>query len=151
MAGRSATFKNKLLQLIFNNVSYAGIGDSNGLLGSSTAGNIYLRLCTSATVCSDTVIGTEATFGGYPAKGLAVPRNTTNWTVTANAVKNAIDLTFPTTTSGNDVIRYLEVWINNTATGESSRLYWAQLDFDKAVLIGKAFSFLANGITITEN
>lgn len=151
MGGRSSTFKNKLLQLIFNNVSYAGIGDTSGVLGSTSAGNLYIRLCTSASVVNDTTIGTEATFGGYPTKGLAVPRNTTNWTVTANQVKNAIALTFPTTTSGSDVIRYFEIWIDNTATGESSRLYWGQLDFDKAVVVGKAFYFAINAVVITEN
>lgn len=151
MSGRSAVFKDKLLKLFFNNDDYAGIGDAGGILGSTADGNLYIRLCTSASVVSDTVIGTEATFGGYPAKGLAVPRNTTNWTVTANVVNNALALAFPTTTSGADVIRYFEIWIDNTSTTESARLYWGQLSFDKAVVVGKAFSFLAESIVITEN
>jgi hypothetical protein len=151
MSGRSLTFKNKLLQLIFNNVNYSYLGDMIGVRGSTSAGNLYLRLCTSATAVNDTTIGTEATFGGYPTKGLSVARNTTNWTVTNNQAKNAVLLTFPTTTSGLDVIRYFEIWIDNTSTTEASRLYWGQLDADKTAETGKAFSFAAESIIITEN
>jgi hypothetical protein len=39
---KSNTFENDLLQLIFNNVDIADIGDAGGLQNSATAGSLYI-------------------------------------------------------------------------------------------------------------
>lgn len=43
---KSNTFENDLLQLIFNNVDIADIGDAGGLQNSATAGSLYIALHT---------------------------------------------------------------------------------------------------------
>ena len=44
---KSNTFENDLLQLLFNNVDIADIGDAAGIQNSATAGSLYLALHTA--------------------------------------------------------------------------------------------------------
>lgn len=134
MGGRSNAYKNSILTSLLNG-----------------GGNLYIRLYTTASTVSDSALGTEATFGGYPTKGLAVVANSTNWVVSANVANNGVVITFPDATSAGETLRYFAIWKNNTSALEADRLYWGQLTEDKAVVTGKAISFLVNSITITEN
>lgn len=148
MSGRSNTFKNNLLKLIFNNVDFAGVGDAAGLLGSTADGNLFIRLYTDASVLSDSALGTEATFGGYAA--VAVGRDTTSWLITSNVAKNGISIEFPACTSGEETIRYFAIWANSSGS-ESDRLYWGQLNTDVLVITNTTVYFPVEYIEITEN
>ena len=44
---KSNAFENSLLQLLFNNVDIANIGDAGGLQNSAVAGSFYLALHTA--------------------------------------------------------------------------------------------------------
>ena len=124
MGSKSNSFETKFLQHIFNNAALSGIGDTNGLPASSTAGNLYVRLCTSASVCDEANIGTEAAYTGYVARGVAVPRNSGGWTISGNNVSNTGTVTFGACTAGSATIRYIEVWADNVNTTEPYRLWW---------------------------
>ena len=44
---KADSWENSLLQLLFNNVNVANVGDATGLRGSSTAGSLYVSLHTA--------------------------------------------------------------------------------------------------------
>ena len=46
--GMADTAANNLMKLIFNNTTWANIGDVTGIVGSGTAGSLYLSLHTSS-------------------------------------------------------------------------------------------------------
>lgn len=109
MSSKSNTFENRNLLLWFNNTNIANIGDATGLRGSTAAGNLFVRLCTSATVCDDSTVGTEANYTGYVARGVAVPRTSAGWTVAGNNASNTSAITFGQCTGGTNTIRYVEI------------------------------------------
>jgi hypothetical protein len=148
---KSNTHENEYLKLIFQNIPIAGIGDANGLPASAGAGNLYIRLYTSATIVDDANVGTECAYGGYVAKGVAVARGTTYWTVTANSASNAAVIAFPTCTSGGETIRYFAIWKNNTSASESDRTHWGQLNADKTIAINDPAEFAVGALVVNED
>lgn len=149
MSKASDTFENAFLKHLFQNLAIAGIGDAAGLLASAAAGNLYLRLCTSAVVVNDATIGTECAYTGYVAKGIAVVRSAAGWTVTNNQAVNAAELVFGACTAGAETIRYVEIWKNNTGATEADRIAWVQLSADFAVAAGMTPRFEAGAIVVT--
>lgn len=145
----SNTFENSFLKLLFQNIAIAGIGNAGGLLAAAAAGNLYIRLCTSASVTDDANIGTECAYTGYVAKGIAAVRSAEGWTVTDNEVVNAAELTFGACTAGAETIRYVEVWKNNTGDAEADRIAWVQLTADLAISAGITPKFVAEALTFT--
>jgi len=122
MNNASDTFENEFLKLLFQNVAIAGIGDASGLQPSAAAGNLYLRLCTDATVADDATVGTEASYTGYVAKGVAVARSNAAWDVVTNSATNLADILFGDCTAVPQNIKYVEVWRNNTSALLASRI-----------------------------
>ena len=47
MAGKSDTFENALLLLMFNNSNIANVGDATGIRSSTAAGSLYFSLHTA--------------------------------------------------------------------------------------------------------
>lgn len=87
-----------LLQLLFNNDDWAGIGDAGGLQNSASAGSLYVALFTAAP--TDSAQGTECTYTGYARK--AVARSSAGWTVSGNNASNAAAVTFDPCTVGSE-------------------------------------------------
>lgn len=94
---KSNAWENALLLLLFNNTNAANIGDATGLRGSSTAGSFYIALWIGdpGEAASG---GAEASYTNYAR--VAVARTSGGWTVTADAVTNAADITFPASGGG---------------------------------------------------
>lgn len=94
MAGsKKDSFEDALLKLIFQNTNIANIGDTTGLRGSGTAGNLYIALYTAAP--TDGAAGTETVYTNYAR--VAVARDNTKWTVsgtTPTNCANAAAITF---------------------------------------------------------
>lgn len=151
MGSKSNTFENKILLHILQNAAIAGIGDTNGVLASATAGNVYVRLCTSATVCDDATVGTQCAYTGYVTGGVAVPRSSAGWTVSGNNASNTAAITFGACTAGSETIRYVEIWMDNTSTTEDKRLWWGQLTADLAVSAGITPQFAAGELDVNED
>lgn len=148
---KSNSFENQLQLHIFNNSAIAKVGDANGLVASSTAGNVYVRLYTSAATVDDANIGTECAYTGYVAKGVAVARSGSGWTVTNNSVTNAAAITFGACTAGSETVRYFAIWKDNSSSSDAERLFWGQLTADLAVSAGITPEFAAGQLTINED
>ena len=134
MAGnKSATFRNAILQLIYNNVTIAGIGDAGGILKSVADGNLYFRLFTTALNDKDTV-GTEASYTGYTK--VTVARTVAGFTVAADNVTNAALLSFGECTAAPETLRYWGLFTDATLKTEAYRLNWGQLPTDISVVVG---------------
>jgi hypothetical protein len=113
----TTTAAHSLALLIFNNTTYANVGDATGLVGSTGAGSLYGALFTADPTVSG-VYTNEATYTGYNASthpGLA--RSGAGWTVgTGGAVSNAAALTFGACTASSSTITYCAIILGAGAT-----------------------------------
>lgn len=75
-------FENDLLQLIFNNVDIANVGDAGGIQNSAAAGSLFVSLHTSDPGEAGTQTTGEIAYTGYTRIG--VTRSTAGWTITNN-------------------------------------------------------------------
>ena len=147
---KSNSFENDLQKHIFQNAAIANVGNAGGLPAAGAAGNLYVRLYTSAVAVDDATIGTECAYTGYVAKGVAVPRSSAGWTVSNNAVSNAAAIVFGSATS-SETVRYFAIWKDNTSSADSERLYWGQLTSDLAVSSGITPEFAIGALVINED
>jgi hypothetical protein len=141
------TFENDILQLIFNNVDIADIGDAGGLQNSATAGSLYVALHTADPGEAGTAATSEATYTNYARQ--AVARTVGGWTVSGNSATNAAQITFPQCgASGNTVTH---VSITTASSGTSKILYSGALNSSLAVSLNITPLFAASGLTVTED
>lgn len=144
---KSNTFENDLLQLIFNNVDIADIGDASGLQNSATAGSLYVALHTGDPGEAGTASTSEAAYGSYARQ--AVARSGAGWTVATNTATNAALIQFPECTSGSETISYVS--ITTAVSGASKILYSGALSASRAVSSGIQPQFAASALTVTED
>jgi len=145
----SATLANSILKLFLQNHAIAGIGDASGLQPSAVAGNVYFRLCTDAVAVDKDTLGTECAYTGYVTKGIAVPRAAADLADTDELANNANEIVFGACTAGEENVRYLEIWKNNTGDTEADRLFWFQLTNDLAVSPGITPKFAGGAFGLT--
>lgn len=141
------TFENEVLQLIFNNVDIADIGDAGGLQNSATAGSFYVALHTGDPGEAGTAATSECAYGSYAR--VAVARTVGGWTVSGNQASNAAQISFPECTSGSETITYVS--ITTASSGTSKILYSGALTASRAVSSGITPLFAASGLTVTED
>lgn len=89
---KSNTFENDLLQLIFNNVDIALIGDAAGIQNSAAAGDLYVSLHTAEPGEGGDQTTNETAYTNYAR--VAVARSVAGWTVSGNSVSNAAAVAF---------------------------------------------------------
>ncbi len=88
------------LKLVFQNVAHANIGTVAGLQPSSADGNFEIGLYT-AVADGEADSMTEVVTGEYTNYARqTVVRSATGWTVSGNAVTNALLITYPTSSGG---------------------------------------------------
>lgn len=141
------TFENDLLQLVFNNVDIADIGDAAGLQNSATAGSLYLALHTGDPGEAGTATTSEAAYGSYAR--VAVARTVGGWTVSGSTASNAALVQWPECTSGSETITHLSV--TTAASGASKILYSGALTASRAISTGIQPQSAINGIQIVED
>lgn len=144
---KSNTFENDLLQLIFNNVDIADVGDAGGLQNSATAGSLYVALHTADPGEAGTASTSEATYTNYAR--VAVARSVVGWTVSGNSSVNAAQITFPQCGASGNTITYVS--ITTASSGASKILYSGALNSSLAVAENITPLFAASGLTITED
>lgn len=93
--GKSATFDNDLLQLIFNAVAIANIADN---AGSSPLTNLYVSLHTADPGAGGNQSTNEISYTGYAR--IAVARTSGGWTVTGSSVSPNAAIVFGEMTGG---------------------------------------------------
>jgi hypothetical protein len=89
---KSNTWETGLLNLVFCNVSFTGLGDAGGLLKSVADGYLYVSLHTSDPGEAGTQLTNEISYTGYARVG--VPRDASHWTVSGNSVVPAATIAF---------------------------------------------------------
>ncbi len=113
----SNSSETNLLKLLFNNTTWANVGDATGLVGSGAAGNFYVSLHTSDPGEAGDQTTNEATYTGYAR--VAVARTSGGWTISGNAVSNAAAVTFAACTGGSNTITHAAIGrASGTSAGE---------------------------------
>lgn len=106
-----------LLNLILNNVTWAGIGDTGGLLQSVADGNLYLALHSADPGETGDQTTSEVAYTSYAR--VAVTRDGSGWTVSSGATLAALK-EFPACTGSTATATYAS--IGSAASGAGIRI-----------------------------
>ena len=137
-----------LLDLIFANTAWANVGDSAGLPGSTTAGDLYVALHTADPGAAGNQSTSEAAYTGYAR--VAVSRASGSWTVSGSSptsISNAAAVTFPACTGGTETETYFSIGLE--ASGATPILVSGALTASLAVSSGITPSFAIGAMTTT--
>lgn len=120
--GKSNTFENDLMLLIFNNTNIADIGDATGLRGSTAAGSLWFSLHTADPGEAGTAVTSETAYTNYVRQTVNRASGAGGLTVTGNSVSPAGNVDFPAcgATPGAAITHF---GIVNTASGAGKLLY----------------------------
>jgi hypothetical protein len=141
----SNLFETALLNNIFNNSTIANIGDATGLRGSTTAGSLYVALCTADPTEAGTGSSmSETTYTNYAR--VAVARTSGGWTISGNTVSNTGTITFPTCGTTGATVTYFAICDSSTGGG---LLFSGALTSSLAVSSGVTPTFAASALTTT--
>jgi hypothetical protein len=116
VSGMSNSAETNLAKLMFQNVTWAGIGDTTGLVGSATAGSFFLSLHTDEVGEGGDQTTNEATYGGYAR--VAIERSADGFTVTGDVVSNAAVVEAEPRTSGSNTLTHFAIGKSATGAGE---------------------------------
>ena len=116
MAGKSDTFENDLLKLIFQATAIANMADN---AASSPLTNLYVALHTADPTDAGVQNASEATYTGYAR--VAVARTAGGWTVTGSSVSPAAAISFGACTAGTNTITHWSVGV--ASSGATKILY----------------------------
>ena len=147
---KSNTWESDLLLLVFNNTTASNIGDATGLVGSSTAGSLYVSLHTADPGETGAQNTSEATYTSYAR--VAVARTSGGWTISGTAptqAANTATVSFPQCTGGSNTITHIGV--GTASSGAGKLLYSGALTSSLAVSNNITPSFSAGALAITED
>jgi hypothetical protein len=135
---------------VFNNTTSSLIGDATGLVGSSTAGSLYVSLHTADPGETGTQTTSESAYTSYAR--VAVARTTGGWTISGTAptqAANTAAVNFPQCTGGSETITHVAVGTDPSGTGKL--LYSGALNSSLAVSNNITPSFAIAGLVFTED
>ncbi len=113
----SNSAETNLLKLLFNNTTWGNIGDVTGLVGSGAAGSFYVAFHTADPGEAGDQTTSEATYGGYAR--VAVARTTGGFTVSADTVSNAAQVSAASWASGStNTLTYFSIGRASSGAGE---------------------------------
>lgn len=144
---KSNAFENSLLQLLFNNVDIANIGDAGGIQNSATAGSLYLALHTADPGEAGDQTTNECAYTSYAR--IAVARTVGGWTVASNTATNTALAQFPECTGGSETITHVSIGV--ASAGASVILYSGALTASRSVSSGIQPQFAASALVVTED
>lgn len=114
---KSDACENDLLKLLFNNTTWAGVGDSTGVVGSGAAGSLFVSLHTADPGETGSQTTNEISYTGYAR--VAVARTSGGWTITNNSVSPAATISFGQMTAGTGgTATHFGVGKSSSGTGE---------------------------------
>lgn len=145
---KSNALENGILELIFKNTTFAAIGDATGLVGSTVDGDLYVSLHTGDPDEAGDQTANETAYENYAR--VAVARDGAEWTVSANSVSPASDVTFPEagpTSPGADLTHF---GIGTAASGAGVLLYSGTLTPNIAMADGVT-PIVKSTSTVTED
>jgi len=112
---KTNTWENDLLKLVFQNTSASLIGDATGLVGSGTAGSLYVSLHTADPGEAGDQTTSETSYTSYAR--VAVARGGA-WTITLNSVSPTANIDFPACTGGSATITHFGVGTSSSGAGK---------------------------------
>lgn len=142
MTDMADTLENSLLLLLFNNTTFANVGDATGLVGSTVAGSLYVSLHTSDPGEAGSQTTNECAYTSYAR--VAVARSGAGWTVSTNTVTNAAQVQFPQATGGSETATHFGV--GTASSGAGQLLFKSALDSSLAISTGVQPTFAAGAI-----
>ncbi len=116
MAGKTTTWANDLLKLVFQSTPVANLADN---AATSPLTNLYISLHTADPGVAGAQNTSEAAYTGYAR--VAVARSAVGWTVTGNSVSPAATIVFPAATAGSETETFWGIGV--AATGAGTLLY----------------------------
>jgi hypothetical protein len=122
IAGKTDSHENSLLLLLFNNTTYAKIGDATGIVGSSAAGSLYVSLHTADPTEEGVQNTNECTYTSYLR--VAKARSGAGWTVSGSSVVPASAITFPAGTGGSGTATFFGIGCSTIAGGAGDPLLY---------------------------
>lgn len=144
---KANTWETGLLNLLFTNADFTGVGDAGGLRGSVAAGSLYISLHTADPGEAGDQTTSEIGYTSYLR--VAVARSGAGWTVAGNQVSNAALITFPACTGAPATATYFGVGTASAAAGKL--LYSGQLTAPLAISAGITPQFAIGGLVVTED
>jgi hypothetical protein len=144
---KSNTFENDLLKHVFNNDAISLVGDAGGLLGSSTAGSLYVSLHTADPGEAGDQTTSETAYTSYAR--VAVARTGAGWTVSGSAVSNAALVQFPQCGVTGATLTHFGV--GTASSGAGKLLYSGALTASLAVSSGIQPQFAGGDLDVTED
>jgi hypothetical protein len=143
---KTNSWENGLLLLAFNNTNFALVGDATGLRGSTTAGSLYFSLHTADPGEAGDQTTSEAAYTSYAR--VAVARSGAGFTVTANAVAPAANVSFPAGTGGSGTATH---WGIGTASSGAGVLLYKGTITPNIVMGNGITPILTAGTCVTED
>jgi hypothetical protein len=142
--GKSNTFSNDLLKLIYNAVAIANIADN---AASSPLTTLYVALHTADPGAAGNQSTNEISYTGYAR--VAVARTTGGWTVTGTSISPVADVDFAISTGGaGGTATFASVGTASSGTGKI--LHSGALNPNIVVTTGVP-PVIVQGSTITES
>lgn len=112
---KTNSWENGILELLFKNTNFANVGDATGLRGSSTAGSLYFSLHTADPGETGDQTTNEITYTDYAR--VAVARSGAGFTVTADSVSPAANVSFPIGSGGSGTATHFGVGTASSGAG----------------------------------
>lgn len=112
---KTNSWENGILELLFKNTNFALVGDATGLRGSSTAGSLYFSLHTADPGETGDQTTNEITYTDYAR--VAVARSGSGFTVTADSVSPAANVSFPIGSGGSGTATHFGVGTASSGAG----------------------------------
>ncbi len=141
--GKSSTFDNDFLKMVFNATPIANIADN---AATSPLTNLYVALHTADPTAAGTQSSNEATYTGYAR--VSVARTSGGWTVTGASISPVAAITFPACTAGTNTITFWSVGV--ASSGATKILYSGAVSPSISVSAGVTPQ-LTTGSTVTES
>lgn len=136
-----------LLQILFQNLAWAGIGNPGGLQPSGVAGSFYVRLHSADPGEAGTQATSEISYTGYAA--VAVARSAGGFTISGDTVSNTATVQFGECTAGTATAAWFTVGLDPTGAGQV--LYRGQLNDSRSISAGITPLFNAGALSGTVN
>lgn len=144
---KSNACETDLLKLLFNNTTWAGIGDATGAVGSGAAGSFFISLHTADPGEAGDQTTSEISYTGYAR--VAVARTSGGWTISGNSVTPASTISFGQMTAGaGGTVTHFGIGKSTSGAGEL--LYSGTVSPNIAVANGVTPQ-LTTGTAVTED
>lgn len=134
-----------LMNLLFLNTDWAGVGDAGGLQNSAAAGSFYISLHTGDPGEAGDQTTSEATYTSYAR--VAVARTGGGWTLNTSTIENAALVQFPQCTGGSSTCTHFAIGTDSSGVGQI--VLSGALSASLAVSNGIQPQFAAGDLTAT--